>query len=704
MVATTMSEEQCNNIFKPIRAGVLPKAGYCRTIPSKVLHGPEKYGGIGIRDLHTIQETEHIRALIDDGGTDTPTGKLLQIATEGHTLETGRGGQIFDMPYQRIEMILTTTWVKDTLKYLSDNRLQVQTSGPTMQKWREGDKYLMEALDSTPGVSVAREDIQAFNRCRIHMRVVTLSDICTASGDNILSAAWECRRGWESISSRQYEWPYQPRPGQADIQVWQRILQTVFDVGKRYLTISTNLGPYFHRTRRYTKWLYNRNDESLYRRDKDTWHRWRQARHRSRTLYYEATGETRSHLDRQWDMAVVTEPLGTDRVIYEGNARIGAASNARQQYEVTTDQGEEVHQETHPTGASLEAAIRKIPASLQWVVENTELPQDNGSAIAQSIIRDNGKCICDGSLKDTYGTSAAFAMGVQEDHSYSICNRIPGAPEDQSSYRSELCGILANIVVMNTIAKVHGIDEGTVMLGCDNESALWMAFGQTQVNTGDASFDIIKVIHHELATSPITWQYQHVRGHQDAVEAIVLDEWAQANVEADRLAGEYWTLRFQNPDIPRIRPTPSRMPGEGWRLTAMGRPLVQNIDTQIHEHTYYARMMTYWEDKGRLDVGQHERVAWPSYKGALNLMTRGKRQWVHKHHCGFEGNNYRMHQWKQRKSPNCPRCARIEKHRHILRCQSSKTEDVYRASEQNMASWLTVTTSPELKQAILTHL
>ena len=41
MVATTLSEAQCQEIFKPIRTAVLPKAGYCRNIPTVVLHGPE---------------------------------------------------------------------------------------------------------------------------------------------------------------------------------------------------------------------------------------------------------------------------------------------------------------------------------------------------------------------------------------------------------------------------------------------------------------------------------------------------------------------------------------------------------------------------------------------------------------------------------------------------------------------------------------
>ena len=33
--------------------------------------------------------------------------------------------------------------------------------------------------------------------------------------------------------------------------------------------------------------------------------------------------DTHTTIDQQWDMAVVMEPEGTDRVIYTGNMRIG---------------------------------------------------------------------------------------------------------------------------------------------------------------------------------------------------------------------------------------------------------------------------------------------------------------------------------------------------------------------------------------------
>ena len=710
MEATTLSKEQCQEVFKPIKEGVIPKAGYCRNIPKVVLHGPEKYGGIGIKDLYTIQGTEHVKALLNDGGRDNPTGNLITIATEGHALEIGRAERLFEANYAEIERYMTESWIKETLKYTWNNNITIQTGCATLNTWREGDKLLMDAIEAVPGVQITDADKVSFNRCRIHLQVTTLSDICTASGDNILTDAWECNRTWESLSARAYHWPYQPRPGRHDREAWKRVLQMALEVGPRYLTIRSGMGPFHHKSRKHSKWLYNRRDESLYKKGPEGWHRWKQAHQRTRTRTYHATGDYLHDLSRHWDIAVVVEPVGTDKVIYEGNTRIGGT--AAQHREVMNDDGTTMqHTVIHggrninrATIMPLETIKNQLPASLQWVLEHVTWPQDNGFEIAGQIVQDKGACMSDGSLKETYGTAASLFMRVAEENRYTICNRTPGSDDDQSSFRSELCGILANVLMVNAIAKTHGIEGGTVKLGCDNESALWMSFGREGIQTGDSSFDLIKVIKHALEQSPITWEYQHVKGHQDDDGTNTLDEWATANIETDEMADKYWRNRFGPAAIARERPRPAQMPGEGWRLTLGTRTAVHTIETLLYEHTYKDRMMAYWARQGRINNGAQDKASWKHYKGALQLLPRARRQWVAKHHCGYEGNNYKLHQWKQRTSSQCPRCQETETHRHIMRCQSATATDVYTNRERNFAQWLKGTTSGDIRRAVLRHL
>ena len=134
-------------------------------------------------------------------------------------------------------------------------------------------------------------------------------------------------------------------------------------------------------------------------------------------------------------MATVSEPSGRTTVTYEGNAMIGGrATPPTQEMTVMTDQGEDITAEQRHTTRTIESAIAKLPLSLKWAVESTIIPRDNGVAMARDIIQDQGKCMSDGSLKETYGTSAAIFMGTEEDNRYAICNRTPGATRDQSSF------------------------------------------------------------------------------------------------------------------------------------------------------------------------------------------------------------------------------------------------------------------------------
>ena len=153
--------------------------------------------------------------------------------------------------------------------------------------------------------------------------------------------------------------------------------------------------------------------------------------------------------------------------------------------------------------------------TLQWLFERGQYPTDDGRAIATQIAEGTMEAVSDGGLKDGMGTAAGISKGMQEGEGFRFQHRVPGQDNNQTSYRSELCGILGNVVLLTCIASHHGITEGKVTLGCDNEAALWKAIGSQTVNTGEPSSDILRVIHHHMGQSGIQWVRKHVKGHQD---------------------------------------------------------------------------------------------------------------------------------------------------------------------------------------------
>ena len=696
LMATTMSKEQGESIFKPIREGVLPKTGYTKTMPAIVVHGPEKYGGMGIKDIYTLQGIAHVKALIDEGGTESPTGQLLQQVIEGHTIEIGRSKGIFEVPYEEIKEEITYSWIQDTLRFTNETGIRIKGETPRLKKWRDNDSFLMDDVQEVQGTHISDADRQAFQRCRLYLQVNTLSDIVNGGGTHILKAAWEVNKEWESLSSNAYEWPYQPPPHKPDIEAWQRVLTQVYIVCPRYLNFSRRLGEFYKSSKRVATWMWDRRSESLYQRDGSTWIRWIRRRRRTRTRQFLTMGEIERQMQTRWEVAIVTQPTTNHIANHEGNASFTTGN--REEMERITENG----QQEASRERTLESVLRRVPQSLQWAIEDVTLPEDNGRAMASKIIQGKGRCACDGSVKDALGTAAAIFMDVKEEEEYKVRNRTPGSDEEIHSYRSELCGILPNIIMINSIAKAHDIQEGTVTVGCDNESALWTALGDGDVSTSDPSFDLIKIIRHQIRESPITWRYLHVKGHQDEKEGAILDDWAEANIKMDKEAERYWRQRYGQGS--RDKPRPPRMQGEGWRIEIEGTPVVANVEDRLYNHAYKARSMEYWEMKGRMEEGQGEEIAWTNYKKAIRSETGPRKQWVHKHYSGFEGTNYMMFLRGERRTPICPNCAAMETHRHVVKCQSNRATIAYRNTERNFESWLKQTTSHPIRMAIMAHL
>ena len=102
-MATALNEKQCNSVFTPIRNKVLPKLTVCRAAPVDPVHGPAEYGGMGIKDLYSLQGIAHIKALVEEGDKGAATGKLIRTLIEYHMLEAGMEGSILEIPYERMK-------------------------------------------------------------------------------------------------------------------------------------------------------------------------------------------------------------------------------------------------------------------------------------------------------------------------------------------------------------------------------------------------------------------------------------------------------------------------------------------------------------------------------------------------------------------------------------------------------------------------
>jgi len=186
---------------------------------------------------------------------------------------------------------------------------------------------------------------------------------------------------------------------------------------------------------------------------------------------------------------------------------------------------------------------------------NTAIPPDDCSdIITQSFFCHNislhsGIIVSDGSYGGGKATYAFVAQPPRftvpfKDIDFSkllfATGTVQGSTADINSYRGEIMGILAAIRYTNKTCSQYGINSGTCTLYCDNQGALYAAFGHKRPTPRWSSFDIIRQIREEISKSPITWKWKHVLGHQDKdCDFIQLDFKSQGNVIADYLASKH---------------------------------------------------------------------------------------------------------------------------------------------------------------------
>ena len=154
-----------------------------------------------------------------------------------------------------------------------------------------------------------------------------------------------------------------------------------------------------------------------------------------------------------------------------------------------------------------------------WEVELADIP-NNGSTVAQAIREHKAHATSDGSFKYELGTSATLLRGEDRFERIICVSKVPGRPEEQSAYRSELTGIAASLKTVQVLCKFHRITEGTITIHLDGKQALLNASDDWYLVSTKADFDILKRTRQLIKEIPIQIKWEWVKGHQDDMAGV----------------------------------------------------------------------------------------------------------------------------------------------------------------------------------------
>jgi len=679
--ATQLTEKEWDYVCAPVFQMGLPKSGISRMFPRAVLFGPMDYQGLDVVHPFHEQELEHLCILVQESNDSTLTGGLLNKTFQDFRLELGLPGFLTDWNFDTYGESTTTSWLKTLWHYCSNQGIHIGDPIVQLALTRDNDCFLMSAFAAA---NFTPKELRILNICRIYLQVVTLTDICTVDGKSITEEAYTGVRSQHKIHN--YNWP-KPPPylSQSGFwNLWQKALTKCFIRNTTRTRLWHPLGTWLVDPGIHWPWMFHEDTGTLY--NKVGPQQWRK--------YIPTFGIARAGRTFHDDEQTLDAPPRACRAatIYPSPIphRVSLVSFSHHTFHPP---------DPTPIPTSVHEAIAQLPAADQWALAEVNTV-DNGAHIAAAIIRRKARAISDGSFKTAHGTSGFSFHGYDTTKQITGANQVPGAPDDQCAYRSELAGVVAIVTLLGVLCSFHSIEDGHLELGLDGESVIKRLTQKSPPKISIAHYDMIRDCRERITALPIKITFRWIEGHQDD-KGKHLDWWALRNIEMDTKAKHYWSRTFHGPHLPN-----HPFSHEGWSVR-LNEDKLSTIDkAQIYSRLHTVDIKAYWQRKHAINDENWNNIHWEASKQALKAQPLGLQRWFAKHstgHCAVGRMMLLRREWNHSR---CPQCGEAnETTLHVLRCPSPKARTQWKTSIAKLTSWMkTAKTDPMLQLHILAHL
>ena len=140
-------------------------------------------------------------------------------------IETGSNCPILNSDYSKYQpLLLTQSYIRSTWQFMSKHNITLTDNTYTIPLLQEKDSCLMDDFRSNP--LIGEELLPLLNRCRLFLKVFTLSDITEGNGTHIRTEAWH---GVQFDGGRDTsKWPLWGKPSPLCWTKWRTALQSTY--------------------------------------------------------------------------------------------------------------------------------------------------------------------------------------------------------------------------------------------------------------------------------------------------------------------------------------------------------------------------------------------------------------------------------------------------------------------------------------------
>ena len=644
MGTTNLSFDELNQIQKPIINHILPALGYNRHLPRAVVYGSSAFGGLNLKHLYIEQGTKHVLNFIKYYRSGGSVGKLLKISLQWLRLIAGFSYCPLSRPqtdYHHIE----DKWYQTTLRFLYECGASIETEPAPSVLCREHDSCLMEdflLLQPTPC------ELKTLNQIRLFLRVTTLSDICTPTGDEIDRQCWE---GTQCKTSTRL-WPRMEKPPPRAWSIWRKYISSCYLIEPsttrkklEELHLSYPLGPWLRPSK--IVWPYYINPFSL-----TIYHHHQNIDvlspcNNTRTLLtYRPTGRTNYIPQSTIPIACTSTPHGITVL----------KRNLPRPLVLPTTKPDNFNDYIH----SLEHWEKALLLNTHFEQSFDEL---SSTLTTPTIIAS------DGSVKDARGsfgwviatlTGQILAKGSGIAFGYEV-----------TSFRSEAYGILAPLRLLYRLQLYfqQPLHNRPLTWYCDSESLL-KRINSNLLDTPNpnryklADNDLETAIVNTIPLMSTILHRHHIRSHQhDHTPLHQLPLPQQLNRIADSLASR--VHQEQNPPSNRV----PIITIAGCQLHTRQGTITRSFTRTLHNAYTYQQTRRHICNRLGIHSTLFPHIAWTEFGRAFRSLSSGTKRIIRRWIFGYLPTQQRLARHQQCASPLCPICKQTpETDEHFLIC------------------------------------
>ena len=636
--AMSLSETEYSKLMTPVLQQFLPKMGVNRNIKHDLLYSPATVQGLGVKNPYILQGVDHIRDITEHIWKETMTGDLLKCNLEQLRIEIGDNISILNSNYNKYKpLILTDSYAQNTWEFMSKHNITLDVEIDSIPLLRDGDSCIMRGFIDNP--NIPRSSLAQLNRCRIYLKVFTVSDISSGDGTRIRDEVWHGRQF--QTGRNICMWPIWGRPSLSSWSYWRTALKATFCTEKDKV-LKLPLHQWIN-VPQYWEWFCIQRDEHshLIQYTKQGY------------LEYKKIG--RSQLHKRYSSQKVRQYK-----VKEGDILLPTTvTKAHRSFIMSS-----------PWKVRNKNDVEETQARTRWLNVD-KYSKGPMSKIQQAILNGTLIAVSDGSYNENKGLgTASWILSTQDRTAFITAGAIsPGNPEIQTSYRSEILGILGILEEVDAMCTQFQLTDGTCTIFCDGLSALQVIQEASiqSVNTRQASCDLISACVKLKNKIPITLKYAHVKGHQDDRQQLCnLSVPAQLNVLMDGLAKD---LLEDNRDI-----NPQTLSGHylGFTLPRHTGTIFQKFKESLYDSIMTKKCHSYWISKDRYRVEDINNINWTAQANAMSGTNKTSQRTIAKWCSGWIATGKNMQRWNMRYSGNCVFCQHPnEDTTHILKCTNT---------------------------------